>query len=219
MRFSWLRLAIVVLLAFAVGFFWWNIRRHSAVIDNADELESKSGSAAIKSPPNVSASHGILRPTLSPALLAPPSPERMRQTVAENAVPGRMVFLDFVITRDGLRWVGATGASGRAKPRVVQTGFGFVRFEVFDRGGRMTLAGSEPDPTRRRLEYPAAGDDGRIATKVISSAEGAFAVRLPGEVDAARIVFFREKEPRSPAASSNGADREILGDFSLRNGP
>jgi hypothetical protein len=133
-------------------------------------------------------------------------------TIAENARPGRMVFLDLELDRDGLRLVGAEGAAGRAKPKAARAEFGFVQYEVFDLAGRLTVAGSAEDPTRRRLESPAASGDGRIESTVEFSESGKLSVRLPGESAPARIVFHRVRNP----ALSGPAGREVLADISLR---
>ena len=141
-------------------------------------------------------------------------PPEIQRTVTDNLVPGRMVFLDFVLTSDGLRVVGATGAAGRAKSLEPRAGFGFVHYEVFGAGGELLLRGSVEDPTRRRLEHPAASDDGRIASTVQWAEEGPLAVRLPGEIPAARISFFRDRNPLAPASG-----RDNLGEFWLRPQP
>ena len=143
-----------------------------------------------------------------------PSAE-IQRVVDANSVPGRILFLDFILDRAGLRLVGATGAAGRAKPGGTRTGFGFVHYEVFDVAGGLLLAGSVEDPTRRRLEHPAASNDGRIESTVQFSDEGPLAVRLPGELAAARISFFRDRNPLAPAPEA----REHLGDFQLRPQP
>lgn len=141
--------------------------------------------------------------------------DEIHRVVAANSVPGRMVFLDFVLDRTGMRLVAATGAAGRAKPSGSRSGFGFVHYEVFGPAGDLLLSGSVEDPTRRRIEYPAATDDGRITSTVQFSDEGPLAVRIPGEIGAARIVFFRDKNPLAPGAPS----RENLGEFPLRPQP
>lgn len=141
--------------------------------------------------------------------------DEIHRVVAANSVPGRMVFLDFVLDRTGLRLVAATGAAGRAKPGGARPGFGFVHYAVFGPAGDLLLSGSVEDPTRRRIEHPAATDDGRITSTVQFSDEGPLAVRIPGEIGAARIVFFRDKNPLAPGAPS----RENLGEFSLRPQP
>lgn len=138
--------------------------------------------------------------------------DAIQRVVATNSVPGRMVFLDFVLDRTGLRLVGAAGAAGRAKPGGARSGFGFVHYEVFGPAGDLLLSGSVEDPTRRRIEHPAATDDGRITSTVQFSEEGPLAIRLPGEIGAARIIFFRDKNPLAPGAPS----RENLGEFPLR---
>lgn len=137
--------------------------------------------------------------------------DSIRAVVAANSVPGRIVFLDFALDRDGLRLVGASGAAGRAKPAGVRTGFGFVHYEAFGPGGALVLAGSVEDPTRRRLEFPAGSNDGRIASTTQFNEEGTLAVRLPGEIAPARIVLYRERNPVARSAQT----REILGDFRL----
>lgn len=141
--------------------------------------------------------------------------DEIHRVVAANSVPGRMVFLDFVLDRTGMRLVAATGASGRAKPGGARPGFGFVQYEVFGPAGDLLLSGSVEDPTRRRIEHPAATDDGRITSTVQFSDEGPLAVRIPGEIGAARIVFFRDKNPLAPGAPV----RENLGEFPLRPQP
>lgn len=141
--------------------------------------------------------------------------DEIHRIVAANAVPGRMVFLDFALDHTGLRLVGATGAAGRAKPGGSRSGFGFVHYEVFGPAGDLLLRGSVEDPTRRRIEHPASTDDGRITSTVQFSDEGPLAIRLPGEIGAARIVFFRDKNPLAPGAPV----RENLGEFQLRPQP
>ena len=141
--------------------------------------------------------------------------DEIQRVVAVNSVPGRMVFLDFILARTGMRLVAATGAAGRAKPGGSRSGFGFVHYEVFGPAGDLLLSGSVEDPTRRRIEHPAATDDGRITSTVQFSDEGPLAVRISGEIGAARIVFFRDKNPLAPGALS----RENLGEFPLRPQP
>lgn len=126
-----------------------------------------------------------------------------------------MLFFDFVLDRGGLRLTAVHGAAGRAKPGGSRTGFGFVHYEAFGPGGDLLLAGSVEDPTRRRIEHPAASDDGRIENTVQFNDEGPLSVRLPGEIAAARIVFFRDKNPLAPLPQS----RENLGEFILRPSP
>ncbi len=138
--------------------------------------------------------------------------DEIQRVVVANQVPGRMIFVDFVLDRTGLRPVAAVGAAGRAKPGASRSGFGFVHYEVFGAAGDLLLNGSVEDPTRRRVEHPANSDDGRITSTVQFSDEGMLAVRLPGEVPAVRIVFFRDKNPLAPGAAS----RENLGEFQLR---
>lgn len=147
-------------------------------------------------------------PGTSTPVLVPPE---IRAVVAASSVPGRMVFLDFALGRAGLRLVSASGAAGRAKPGDVRPGFGFIHFEVHGADGNLRLAGSVEDPTRRRLEHPAATDDGRIASTVQFADAGTLSVRLPGEIAPARIVLFRDRNPAAPTP----ATREILGDFRL----
>ena len=140
-------------------------------------------------------------------------PTGLLETVQANAVPGRMVFLDFALDASGLRLVGAAGAPGRAKPTLPRPGFGYIHYEVHDRAGRVTALGSVEDPTRRRVEHPAASDDGRIASTVVFSEAGLLSVRVPGESAPARIVLFRDTMP----AVARPAGREVLGDFPLRS--
>lgn len=136
--------------------------------------------------------------------------------MAINSVPGRMLFLDFALDRSGLRLVSAQGAAGRAKPAAgPRPGFGFIHFEVFAADGSLRLAGSVEDPTRRLLEHPAATDDGRITRTTQFADEGAFAIRLPGEIAPARLVLFRDRNPAAPTP----AGRELLGDFHLLSSP
>lgn len=166
------------------------------------------GAAAVPSP-------GAIDGTRSGAPPGAMTPDAIHRAVAANSVPGRMVFLDFVLDRTGMRLVAATGAAGRAKPGGSRSGFGFVHYEVFGPAGDLLLSGSLEDPTRRRIEHPAATDDGRITSTVQFGDEGSLAVRLPGEIGAARIVFFRDKNPLAPGAPS----RENLGAFPLRPQP
>ncbi len=140
----------------------------------------------------------------------------LQATIAANLVPGRMVFLDFILDARGLRLVGATGAAGRAKDQGARSGFGFVHYEVLGADGSVLLSSSVEDPTRRRIEYPAESNDGRIASKVIFSDEGPLAVRLPGEIPATRIVFYRDRNPLVPGGALG---REPLGTFDLRPQP
>lgn len=120
-----------------------------------------------------------------PATPDVPPPE-LRATLAAYLVPGRMVFLDFILDARGLRLVGATGAEGRAKDLGPRRGFGFMHYEVLSADGRVLLAASVEDP---------------------------LAVRLPGEVPAARIVLYRDRNPLVPGGTP---DREPLGTFELR---
>jgi hypothetical protein len=131
------------------------------------------------------------------------STEHLQRTIAANLVPGRMLFLDFSLGPTSLALTGAQGAAGRAKPTPARDDPGFIRYDVFDSTGRLVIEGTVEDPTRRRIEFPASSDDGRIASTAQSAAAGTFAVRLPGESDAARIVFSRltrggGKSPREP---------------------
>lgn len=122
-----------------------------------------------------------------------------------------MLFLDFAIGAAGLRLVGADGAAGRAKPAPIREGVGFILYEAFDAAGRLALTGSVEDPTRRRVEFPASSDDGRIGSFIQSESGGTFAVRLPGEGSASRLVFYRTvSESVGPSAK-----RELLGEFVL----
>lgn len=151
-------------------------------------------------------------PPASAAVLVPPA---IREVVAANSVPGRMMFLDFALDRAGLHLVSASGAAGRAKPADIRPGFGFIHFEAYGADGLLRLAGSVEDPTRRRLEHPAATDDGRITSTIQFADEGTLAVRLPGEIAPARLVLFRDRNPAAPTP----AGREILGDFRLLPSP
>ena len=151
--------------------------------------------------------------TVTAATMAPVPPAALLDTIRANAVPGRILFLDFILDATGLRLTGAAGAAGRAKPALPRQGFGFIHYEVFDRAGRLTASGSVEDPTRRRLEHPAASNDGRIESTVVFSEEGALSVRLAGESVPARIVLYREKNP----VAGGAAAREVLGDFRLRS--
>lgn len=145
-------------------------------------------------------------------VLAPPA---IREIVAANSTPGRMLFLDFALDRAGLRLVSASGAAGRAKPAGSRPGFGFIHFEAYGADGSLRLTGSVEDPTRRRLEHPAATGDGRIANTVQFADEGTLALRLPGEIAPTRLVLFRDRNPGAPTP----AGREILGDFRLLSSP
>jgi hypothetical protein len=212
-----LHLVTVLLLVFVgVLLFWPRHRRNESTASSG----GTRGPAAVVASASIGTEKGRNDADASGRIHVPANASlvQMRRVVEENAAPGRMVFLNLMLAADGLHWVSAVGAAGRVKPGLAQSGFGVIGYEVFDRAGRMALAGSVPDPTRHRLEHPAAGDDGKITSTVIVSAEGEFAIRLPGEADAARVVFFRNQEPPSTAGPPTRAGREILGELSLRPG-
>jgi hypothetical protein len=145
------------------------------------------------------------------------TPEEIRRTIAENLVPGRMVFLDFVLDGGGMRMVAATGADGRAKsPGLLNSGLGWVHYDLFGADGALLQQGSVPDPTRQRYEFPADSNDGKIASRIVFAEQGPLAVRLPGELPIARIEFYRD---RTPAGPGGALGREVLGTFDLRGPP
>jgi hypothetical protein len=201
----------LVLVAVLVGLCWWQRPAPRAV--SATTTFEKQPTVAVSAPAErTRAVPADRKPTVLeiPGL---PSPALI-EIVAANSAPGRILFLDFTLDASGLRLTGATGTAGRAKPTVPRSGFGFVQYEVLDRTDQLTAAGSVEDPTRRRVEHPAASNDGRIESTVLFSEAGPLSVRLPGESAPARIVLFRDK---NPVAGGAAAGREVLGDFRLRS--
>lgn len=208
--------AIVFFLAAAfVWFFWFRVQSPGGRGEARNGRETPATSRPIATPDLNAEDSRLDDRGKGPASS---SLDEMRQTVAENMVPGRMVFLDFALSAEGLRWIGATGAAGRAKAEVPQTGLGFVRYEVFDRAGRIAAAGSVVDPMHRRIEHPAEGNEGKIAIAVFHAPAGVVAVRVPGESDAARIVFFRESDSQAGLERRGEIEREIVGTVLLRPG-
>jgi hypothetical protein len=108
--------------------------------------------------------------------------------------------------------VHATGAGGRAKPAAVQHGLGQLQYEVFSPAGERTFTGSVEDPLHRRLEYEDEQQLGKLRATVVDQNEGLLHLRLPGEADAARIVFYRE----TVSTSSTESNRESAGEVLLR---
>jgi hypothetical protein len=224
------RFLILVLVLLLAGALWRVLRRAEPAASDASAsaaAPARPAGSTTAGPAPVPPAASLVPVPVAPPFSAPASPATVSRavptrpsaeilrTIAENAVPGRMVFLDFMLERDRLRLTGATGAAGRAKPSGPRPGFGFVHVEVFDAAGALILRESVEDPTRRRIEHPSATDERRIESTVQFSDEGPLAVRLPGELAAARIVFFRDKNPLAPAAAA----REILGEFLLQPAP
>lgn len=148
----------------------------------------------------------------SPDLPAPMSSGEIARVVAAYSQPGRMVFVELAISTRGIAAVRAIGATGRAKPGPVQRGVGHLQYEVFSPTGERTLTGSAPDPLHERLEYEDEQQPGKIRAIVVDRSEGLLNLRLPGEADAARLVFFREVA----SASAGGTTRESAGEIVLR---
>lgn len=126
--------------------------------------------------------------------------------VETNSQPGRMVFVELQFADGRITATRATGAGGRAKPGAIQSGIGFLQYEVFSPSGELTLTGSVPDPLHRRLEYEDEQRPGGIRVTVVDHETGSLQLRIPGEANAARLTFFRE----------NAAGREPAGEVILR---
>jgi hypothetical protein len=138
--------------------------------------------------------------------------EALARILAENAQPGRLVFLDIALSERGEACViGAVGTPGHVKPGPEQGGFGWLLVEAFDDDGTLTYRRWVPDPTRERSEFPDSNDPGRIRSHVTTREVGELALRLPGEARPARLVFSRD----SPLLTPDGRRREIVGSLVL----
>lgn len=134
------------------------------------------------------------------------TPAEIARIVEDNSQPGRMVFVEFKFARGGIVATHALGAAGRAKPRPIQHGAGHLQFEIFSPSGERTLGGSVEDPLHRRLEYEDPQQPGAIRTTLVDQETGVLSLRIPGEANAARVIFFRE----------TAAGREPAGEMILR---
>lgn len=128
------------------------------------------------------------------------------QIVAENSQAGRILFLELEFSPKGIVATRGVGATGRAKPGAMRSGAGYLQFEVFSPTGERTLTGSIEDPLHQRLEYEDETQPGRLRAKIVDRASGSISLRLPGEANAARVVFFR----------TGSSGRESAGEIVLR---
>ncbi|MEJ6731302.1 MAG: hypothetical protein ACKVI3_17710 [Verrucomicrobiia bacterium] len=110
----------------------------------------------------------------------------------EYMVPGRMVFFQIQLSRDGTVLLQqAQGAVGRAKPAPIRNAPGFVRIDSFNQNGELTFSQTVEDPTHRIIEHPASSNDGRIATTIDRREVGNLFVRVAGESLASQLVLSR----------------------------
>ncbi|WED67449.1 hypothetical protein PXH66_11370 [Synoicihabitans lomoniglobus] len=123
----------------------------------------------------------------------PPVPStEIYATIAENTIPGRMVFLEIEFNRNGpVRLVGAVGAAGRAKTPPLRQTPGQLRYEILDATGQVTVTGSLADPVNQRLEHPSSDDPQRMTTTRVDHEQSRAILRVPGESRAHRIRFQR----------------------------
>ncbi|MBI5382491.1 MAG: hypothetical protein HZA31_11375 [Opitutae bacterium] len=197
-----MRKRIVIALGLVVlgGALWW---RSQPERTQPTEPASERTVATVPAPAN-----GLKQV----ATAAPEVPEmssvELARVVAENARPGRMVFVDFVFTPERIAAVRAEGAAGRAKVSGPRHGAGWLHYDVFSPTQMRTLTGAVPDPLRQRFEYEDETLPGALRSTVVARERGVLALRLPGEADAARVVFYRE------TAAAGG--RELVGAVTLR---
>ncbi len=134
----------------------------------------------------------------APPIPASSLPPILASTIAESRGVGRMVFLEFTLSRDGsAQLIGAQGARGRAKPSVLQRTPGHIRYDAYDRSGRLTFSGTVPDPLHQRWEHPAEDDSDRIAVTIAAPSHAPLFLRIPGEADAFSLVLRRPSSPQS----------------------
>lgn len=203
-----LLLAIAALCLGLVLAWWWMDDARSNV-PNASTDSSPSAhdatDAAVPSAPSETAGNARL---IEPDAATPPPmpPPEIARIVDTNSKPGRMVFVELRFADGRITPTRATGAGGRAKPGANLSGVGYLQFEVFSPSGERTFTGSVPDPLHRRLEYEDEQRPGGIRVTVVDHETGSLQLRIPGEANAARLIFFRE----------NAAGREPAGEVILR---
>jgi hypothetical protein len=201
----------LALAALCLGLFlawWWMGDGRSNAHDASSDSSPSANNATDATTPAIAGEPASAARLIEPDTAIPPPmpPAQIAHVVATNAQPGRMVFVELQFADGRITATRATGAGGRAKPGANQSGVGYLQFEIFSPSGERTFTGSVPDPLHRRLEYEDEQRPGGIRVTVVDHETGSLQLRIPGEANAARLIFFRE----------NAAGREPAGEVILR---
>lgn len=129
------------------------------------------------------------RPEAAPGSTEPPA----------GTDPHRMRAMTFAIDASGVRLADAVTTAGRVKAPPLSQAPHRIEFEAYDESGRKIYAGAFDHPLHRGVEH--ADAQGKLAHSEQRGTSGAFQIRLPATLNAARLAVFEVRPEANGAAS------------------